>query len=330
MLLTSIGVSTRNTENGLGLVTADSSNPLNAPSVESQDANLWMGIKMGNISSPMAQILGLNESMGAIVTDVTPGSPAQKAGLRTPEMNINSIGQPQGISKADVILKINNLTVSSTSDIDSVVQSLKSGDKLALDVLQDGEINKVTVTPVPKPDYFVFYDPEGLYSIAYPVTWTVLNPGLVQQMAQQSEELQQLAPPEMIQNLAATFVKPGSGTSITITKNPGAAAGVSDAQMESMADEGFIHMLTQENGTIIKDMECNKYKVEGSKACSYVIGLRSGLPNNVLPNNVMQVLTIAGEKAFVFTYSSLPENFDKDLPVLEKMLQSFNRTGMSG
>lgn len=40
----------------------------------------------------------------------------------------------------------------------------------------------------------------------------------------------------------------------------------------------------------------------------------------------MQILTIVGEKAFVFTYRSLPVNFDEDLPVLEKMLQSFNRT----
>jgi hypothetical protein len=38
---------------------------------------------------------------------------------------------------------------------------------------------------------------------------------------------------------------------------------------------------------------------------------------------------IVGERVFVFTYSSLPENFDKDLPVLEGMLQSFNRTGVA-
>jgi hypothetical protein len=80
----------------------------------------------------------------------------------------------------------------------------------------------------------------------------------------------------------------------------------------------------QQNGTIIQDKECERYKVDGNKACSYVIGIHNGLPNNV-----MQVLMIVGERVFVFTYSSLPENFDKDLPVLEGMLQSFNRTGVA-
>jgi hypothetical protein len=34
----------------------------------------------------------------------------------------------------------------------------------------------------------------------------------------------------------------------------------------------------------------------------------------------MYVLIIVGEKLFIFKYGGLPENFEKDLSVLEKML----------
>ena len=295
----------------------------------SQTNNLWIGIRMDNISSTLGQRLGLNESGGVVVTEVTTGGPAQKGGLRGPEMIIKDVGQPPEVSKADVVLKINNTPVSSSTDIGSVIQTMKTGDNLTLDVLRDGKINKLTLTPQPRPDYFVFYDPEGLYSVRIPINWTAVNPDILKQLAQQSESLQQLVPPEMIQSIAASFVKPGSGTSITITEHTGSAARVSDAQMESLAEEGFTRALMQQNGTIVQDIECDRYKVVGNKACSYIIGIRENLSNNVLANNVMQVLTIAGEKAFVFTYSSLPENFDKDLHILEQMLQSFNRTGAS-
>jgi hypothetical protein len=326
-VLTLNGVSTPSSDIGLRLVTVDSTNQPNAHPTENQATNPWIGIRMDNISSPLASLLGLNESTGALVTDVIPGSPAQKAGLRVPEVIINSLGQPIEVPNADIILKIDNIPVQATTDVGSTLQTKKSGDKITLDVLRDGQINQVTIIPEPKPDYFIFNDSEGLYSIRYPSNWTAVNPGMLQQLNRQSESLQQLVPPPMIQNLAATFVKPGSAASITITKNLGSAAGISAAKIELLADEGFTRALMQQNGTIIQDKECERYKVDGSKACSYVMGIRTVLPNNVLTNNVMQVLTIQGERVFVFTYRSLPENFDKDLPVLEKMLQSFSWTG---
>jgi hypothetical protein len=305
VLITLNAVNTPNPENGSGLITVDSASQPNAQSES------WIGIRMGNISSPMAEMLGLNESTGVLVTGVTAGGPAQKAGLRGPEVNINGLGHPIEVSGVDVILKMDNIPVRATTNISSVIQAKKAGDKIVLDVLRNGQINRVTVTPVPKPDYFVFNDPEGLYNVRYPSNWSAVNPDMLQQLGQA----------RMIQNFEASFVKPGSGTSITITKNPGSAAGISDMKMKSMADEGFVQTLIQQNGTIIQDIECERYMVDGSKACSYVLGVRNGSPSNI-----MQVPTIVGEKAFVFTYRSSPENFDKDLPVLEEMLQSFNRT----
>ena len=140
----------------------------------------------------------------------------------------------------------------------------------------------------------------------------------MQQLARQSERLQQLVRPEMVQNQVASFVKPdGSGTSITIIK-PGAAPEVSDLKMKTTVEQE-LQTLLREGGTIVQDV------VGGSKVCSYVIGYRYG---NV-PLNLMNVLTQVGEKIFLFNLVSTPENFDEDLPVLEDMLQSFNLTKSS-
>jgi hypothetical protein len=105
----------------------------------------------------------------------------------------------------------------------------------------------------------------------------------------------------MVQNLAASFVKPdGSGTSITIIK-PGAAPEVSDLKMKTTAEQE-LQTLLREGGTIVQDVDCEKYKVGGSKVCSYVIGYRYG---NV-PLNLMNVLTQVGEKIFLFNLVSTP------------------------
>ena len=91
--------------------------------------------------------------------------------------------------------------------------------------------------------------------------------------------------------------------------------------MEAMASEGFAQALLKENRTVVQDIECEKYSVDGNKACSYILGIG--------PFHTMQILTIVGEQAYVFTYGSLAQNFEADLPILEKMLQTFNRTSSS-
>jgi hypothetical protein len=46
-------------------------------------AKLWIGIKMDNLSTTLAENLGISE--GAVVTEVTAGGPAESAGLRNPK-----------------------------------------------------------------------------------------------------------------------------------------------------------------------------------------------------------------------------------------------------
>ena len=177
-LLGVFSLSTSQAQIALASSIYDSGNP-NALSVTNQTAKPWLGISMANVAEvdPLyAQELGLNKSMGVMVTEVKPGSPAEKAGLLPPELSTYLTNQTVKVLDSDVILELDNLNVQNVPDISSAIQTKKMGDSLTLTVLRNGQVREVTVTPTPKPDFLVFQDPGLLYTIMYPSNWTVVQP----------------------------------------------------------------------------------------------------------------------------------------------------------
>ena len=87
---------------------------------------------------------------GAIVSQVTPGGPAYEAGIRGgEEEQIEGIGVPVG----DVITEVEGDPVSSSDDVIEVVNSVKPGDKLGLNVVTPGEeVRHVEVTVGTRPE----------------------------------------------------------------------------------------------------------------------------------------------------------------------------------
>ncbi len=87
---------------------------------------------------------------GAIVSEVTKGGPADKAGIQGgEEEEIEGIPVPIG----DVITKIEGEPVSSADDVIEVVNSLKPGDKLPMTVVTPGEKGRhVKVTVGTRPE----------------------------------------------------------------------------------------------------------------------------------------------------------------------------------
>jgi len=73
---------------------------------------------------------------GAIVSEVTPGGPAERAGIRGgDEKDIEGISVPMG----DVITGIEGETVSSSEDVIEVVNSVKPNDRVPMTVVTPGE-----------------------------------------------------------------------------------------------------------------------------------------------------------------------------------------------
>jgi hypothetical protein len=276
---------------------------------------------MDNLNSTLAQKLGLNVSEG-VLGDVVHGGPAEKAGLRNPVLQFDNATQLIKGSSSNVILKVDNIPIRNTRDVNSAIQTKKIGDNLTLDILRDDQIKKVTVFPEPKPDYFVFSDPEGLYTVRYPANWINVQKEFYERLVQKSGTVQQFVLPEDLKNRPASFLRPnGSETSTGImVAKVSSTVPKSDEDLKSVTEDAFAANIIMRNGTVVQDIECERYRIDGNRACSFVISTRDD------PSKILQVLTAVGERGFIFEYKAIPESFDEDLPVFEKMLQSFNRT----
>jgi S1-C subfamily serine protease len=87
---------------------------------------------------------------GAIVSEVTPDGPADRAGIRGGD-NVDIGGLP--VPRGDVITEVEGERVSSSDDVIEVVNSRKPGDRLAMTVVTPGEeARSVEVTVGTRPE----------------------------------------------------------------------------------------------------------------------------------------------------------------------------------
>jgi 2-alkenal reductase len=105
----------------------------------------YLGIS-SNPDLTLAEIeaLGLNTYTGAYVSSVTPGGPADQAGIRggSQPTNIDRL-----LAGGDVITAIDGQPVATFDDLLSYLTTNKSpGDSVALTVLREGQTMDVTVT----------------------------------------------------------------------------------------------------------------------------------------------------------------------------------------
>jgi serine protease Do len=89
----------------------------------------WLGVVIRDMSEDLAKTYGLSEVKGAAVTEVAPGSPADKAGL-----------EPE-----DVILRVDGREIEDSGDLSSYIASKTPGSTVRLDVHRDRSVRSVTV-----------------------------------------------------------------------------------------------------------------------------------------------------------------------------------------
>jgi serine protease Do len=83
----------------------------------------WLGISVQDISDDMAKNLNQASKNGALVADVFPGDPADKAGIKV----------------GDIITEINGKVVKDTHELLLTIATLHVGDKASIKVLRDGK-----------------------------------------------------------------------------------------------------------------------------------------------------------------------------------------------
>jgi Do/DeqQ family serine protease len=98
----------------------------------------WIGVGIQDLTPELAKSMGVKVDHGVVVNKIYPNSPAQKYGLK----------------EGDIIIKCNNESISSASDLQKVVISSKVGSEIRLTVIRDGKeiILKVITEKMPDDD----------------------------------------------------------------------------------------------------------------------------------------------------------------------------------
>jgi serine protease Do len=95
----------------------------------------FIGIGIQDLTPGLADSFGLSAHSGAIVTDVQPGTPGAKAGLKS----------------GDVVTSIDGQAVDSASRLSLIVGEAPPGTRMTLGVLRDGKQDQIAVTTIVKP-----------------------------------------------------------------------------------------------------------------------------------------------------------------------------------
>ena len=107
----------------------------------------YLGISGGSLTPDLAKAMDLQSNQrGALVEDIVPGGPADKAGLQGSDRQVQIDGQDVRVG-GDVIVAINGQPIKSMDDIISYLSSNTSvGDKVALTVLRNGKETELQIT----------------------------------------------------------------------------------------------------------------------------------------------------------------------------------------
>ena len=106
----------------------------------------YLGVSGIDVTSDIAKVMKLNETKGFLVTDITSGGPADKAGIRGGDV-LTDINGTEVELGGDVIIGIDNTTVRKIDDILSYLETKRQvGDTAKLTIVRDGRPQEVNVT----------------------------------------------------------------------------------------------------------------------------------------------------------------------------------------
>jgi 2-alkenal reductase len=107
----------------------------------------YVGITTDNMTPSLARALGYHVTRGALIVNVSGGSPADKAGLRGGTKDVNVLGLRGLASGGDVIVAINGIPVRGADDVVRLVSfGLEPKQVAVFTVVRDDTQKKIPVT----------------------------------------------------------------------------------------------------------------------------------------------------------------------------------------
>ncbi|MGB2851456.1 MAG: trypsin-like peptidase domain-containing protein [Solirubrobacterales bacterium] len=110
----------------------------------------FIGISGADLTPQIADVLNLDLTEGALVQDVTPGSPADDAGLKVGDATMSVDGNEIRVG-GDVITAVDGEPVTGMDDVVAAVNRKVPGDKLTLEISRGGEPKTVELTLADRP-----------------------------------------------------------------------------------------------------------------------------------------------------------------------------------
>ena len=125
---------------GFAIPSATASNVIESLKTNHKVTRGWLGVQIQPVTADIADSLGLKDTKGALVADLTLRSPAVTAGIKP----------------GDTILKVNDQDVTSDRDLAKIIGNFTPGKEVKLAIIRDGKPETVTVTlgvmPTDKPE----------------------------------------------------------------------------------------------------------------------------------------------------------------------------------
>jgi S1-C subfamily serine protease len=105
----------------------------------------YLGVSTTTIDKALQSSLNLRVDQGALVQSVTPGSPADKAGIRAGDISATVDGNPIQLG-GDIITEVDGKAIRSNEDLTAAVAGRKQGDKVTVTIVRGDKERTVAVT----------------------------------------------------------------------------------------------------------------------------------------------------------------------------------------
>lgn len=125
----------------------------------------WIGVTVQSVDKELAEYYGLKNEAGAMVAEVLPDYPAQKAGMLA----------------GDIIISVNGVEIKDTKQLTSEIAKVKPGQTAEVGIIREGKAQTLKIVTENRPDTLTAADKTPVSENAIGVKISELTPELKQQ-----------------------------------------------------------------------------------------------------------------------------------------------------